>query len=825
MIEVDKEVLPPPAKDWRILNSTFYRRLTYPSMNWSKHVISNLIYDLFIVAQSHGGTIAVTGDVTKASFVENTSVANISAMSIYTASGVLLSRFAWPSVQCLSLSWNSNDQLVAVFVNGTIRIYDIRGSFEELALSKKSHLQYGLHSAKACGNSLALMTLNFGIIVIEDVSAPSVRIINYPDTNVSNEPNCWIPRRTLGSTSLEIVISTDSGLIIVDEFSSRICELMGVSEVILDIVHSPNSKFAAIYTQNSRVIVVKSDFSRKLSDFNTNNPNRPSQFAWCGNDSVIALWGTKLIIIGPSSHYASYNLIENVKLVTEVDGVRLIGTSVNQFVQKVPEGYEAVFAISSIKPGALLFDAYDLYTSGDPKCDQAIRDLLPNLTEAVTQCIDAACESIYPERQKTLLKVASFGRCFLDYYSKDKILTVAKILRILNALNEKSTGMLLTYQQYLDISPVTFIQRLIQREQFVLAFRLCDFLGLSKGPALTKWACMKIKSMVLNKEENVDSDAVFKILKDRLFKPTECLGLSKNELLIYRKHILPLMGISFLKIANVALENGFQPLAIKLINNDISFERQVEKLLDIGEDRLARRVACKSGNADLMYLVLENIKSKYGAAEFFNFVDEEPLLVQVLENRYKNDRPTIYNYYYQKDDKIGQGNCTLMDSYEESNFNDRQSLIKRVSRLYGTNKVNPSDYKLIDELHKLNQFKFNLSKTMPISYNSIALSENTGSTSGSVTPRLVSSTIPYSKLSVSETISALLDSKQDTKALKLKADCKVDDKRYFLLQLASLQRTATPDAIVDFLRKNVKMANLLKDAIPDEFINDPNILG
>lgn len=51
--------------------------------------------------------------------------------------------------------------------------------------------------------------------------------------------------------------------------------------------------------------------------------------------------------------------------------------------------------------------------------------------------------------QKTLLRAASFGKCFLDRYDASTFVNMSKVLRVLNAVSHFEIGIPLTYPQYL----------------------------------------------------------------------------------------------------------------------------------------------------------------------------------------------------------------------------------------------------------------------------------------------------------------------------------------------------------------------------------------
>lgn len=56
---------------------------------------------------------------------------------------------------------------------------------------------------------------------------------------------------------------------------------------------APNGQFVAAYTEDGRLKVWTSDFSKALSEFATQSEKPPEQLEWCGTDSVVMCWQVK----------------------------------------------------------------------------------------------------------------------------------------------------------------------------------------------------------------------------------------------------------------------------------------------------------------------------------------------------------------------------------------------------------------------------------------------------------------------------------------------------------------------------------------------------
>ena len=103
---------------------------------------------------------------------------------------------------------------------------------------------------------------------------------------------------------------------------------------------------------------------------------------------------------------------------------------------QVPDCTVEIFKIGSCAPAAMLFDAVELYEKHDSKADDNIRGIRESLVEAVNMCIEAAAHEFNVELQQQLLRAASYGRCFLEFHSSDRMIQMISNLRVLNAVRD-----------------------------------------------------------------------------------------------------------------------------------------------------------------------------------------------------------------------------------------------------------------------------------------------------------------------------------------------------------------------------------------------------
>ncbi|NWU21056.1 VPS16 protein, partial [Dyaphorophyia castanea] len=126
-----------------------------------------------------------------------------------------------------------------------------------------------------------------------------------------------------------------------------------------------------------------------------------------------------------------------------------------------PEASQEIFRIASMAPGALLLEAQKEYEKESQKADEYLREIREQrlLPEAVGQCIEAAGYEHEPETQKSLLRAASFGKCFLDKFPPEGFVRMCQDLRVLNAVRDYQIGIPLTFTQYKQLTIEVLLDR------------------------------------------------------------------------------------------------------------------------------------------------------------------------------------------------------------------------------------------------------------------------------------------------------------------------------------------------------------------------------
>ncbi|NWV37508.1 VPS16 protein, partial [Grantiella picta] len=304
------------------------------------------------------------------------------------------------------------------------------------------------------------------------------------------------------------------------------------------------------------------------------------------------------------------------------------------FIPTPAEASQEIFRIASMAPGALLLEAQKEYEKESQKADEYLREIREQqlLPEAVGQCIEAAGYEHEPDTQKSLLRAASFGKCFLDKFPPEGFVHMCQDLRVLNAIRDYQIGIPLTFthSKHLGTSPAqpnsstphtcpvcppdppvcppvpSCPPRLVLRRLYPLAIRICEFLRLPEiqgvSRILAHWACYKVQQK--DKSDEEVAQAINQKLGDT-------------------------PGISYSDIATRAYDCGRAELAIKLLEYEPRSGEQVPLLLKMKRSKLALGKAIESGDTDLVYTVVLHLKNELNRGTFFMTLQNQPVALSL----------------------------------------------------------------------------------------------------------------------------------------------------------------------------------------------------
>ncbi|CAM0139156.1 Vacuolar protein sorting-associated protein 16 [Umbelopsis sp. WA50703] len=719
---------PNPTSGWIQLQDRFYRKVEVYSLLWKQIELSKFI----IAGAQYGGPIAMIRDDKKVLLLQNQQPIK-PIIYIYTSAGKLLQQIQWDKGRIVGMGWTEQEQLVVAMEDGMIRMYNLNGEFTQFSLGKEAKDQ-GITDCHIWGTGLVAMTGNFQFISVTNFDEPRPKQL--ADPGISEPPHCWtviLPQFTL-SRHVEVLIASAETIIVVDAQDATDQRLQGP---FTKMAVSPNGKFLALFTSEGKLWVVSTDFQKNLSEFATKSGIPPQQLAWCGTDSVVLYWELStskiVLMIGPFGDWIKLSYDDAIYLIPEIDGVRVITADKCEFLQKVPSVTEDIFAIGSTSPSAMLFDALDHFDRKSPKADENIRSIRADLVDAVDNCIEAAGHEFSEHYQRLLLKAAAFGKCFLDSYNAERLVNMAQNLRVMNAVRYYDIGIPITYAQYQRLTPDALIDRLINRNQHLLAIRIASYLKIRTDRILIHWACAKIKTAT------EDEETICRAIVDKL---------SQNA------------SLSYAEIAKTAYKAGQPRLATRLLDYEPRAADQVPLLISMQEDELSLVKAIESGDTDLVYLVIFHLKRKLPLGEFFRLINNKPLACNLLQVYCKEqDRELLKDFYYQDDRQIESANLSLEESFTEQDIVERISKLRVGLKLYQEDHKHTFEAKMVEDSIKLLQLQTQLEKDLKEKFIG---------------------------MSVSQTIYKCILLGQGTKAAKVKTDFKVPEKRFWWLKLQGL---------------------------------------
>ncbi|KAG0042078.1 hypothetical protein BGZ83_000922, partial [Gryganskiella cystojenkinii] len=641
----------PPTADWLALHDKFYRKQEVYTMLWKQVDLSKYM----IAAAPFGGPLALVRDDRKVILVQKQQPVKPS-IYLYTSSGKLMEPIQWDKGRIVGMGWTETEHLVCVLEDGTVRMYNILGEYTQFSIGKEAK-DNRVIEVQFWDTGLVALTGSFQLIAVTNFDEP--RPLFLADPGINEPPHSWtvIPPKFTLSRHVEVLLAINSTVLVVDATEARDERLQKGPFTKMSV--SPDGKFLALFTIAGNLWVVSTDFQKSLSEYETGS-SVPQQLVWCGTDSVVLYWDKLVLVLGPFGGYLEYSYDDSIHLVPEIDGIRIISRDKCEFLQKVPDVTVDIFGIGSTAPAAMLYDALDHFEKKSPKADENIRSIRLELSEAVEGCIEAAGHENSHQLQRSLLKAASFGKCFLDIHNADSFVEMCKVLRVLNAVRYYEIGIPLTYAQYQRLTPESLIDRLISRHQYLLAIRVCEYLKMRTDRILIHWACSKIK------KSNDDEDTICRMVVEKLAnKP----------------------GLSYSEIAMTAHKAGQSKLATMLLDYEPRAGDQVPLLMSMQQDGMALTKAIESGDTDLVYHVLLDLKRKLSPGEVFRLVNNKPQACNLLESYYKEKYPVLLEgFYYQNDRHADSGNLSLLESFHQKDVTERINKVKAALRHYQEDK-------------------------------------------------------------------------------------------------------------------------------------------
>lgn len=614
--------------------------------------------------------------------------------------------------------------------DGAVRVYsDLQADFTPFSLGHGAE-DHGVLACRFWSSGFVALLGNNNLVVVARYDEPRPQLLASAPAGDVISWTVIAPEYT-SSRSVEVLLAVDQTVYVVDAVE---CEDRGLQAgPFRHIAVSPNGKFVALYTDDGKVWVISSDFQDRFSEYESKARTPPKDLQWCGNNAVVLAWEDEIHLVGPNGSAHRWEYDSWVHLLPDVDGIRIMTSDVCEFLQKVPDATEEVFKIGSDAPPAVLLDAIVQLDHKSPKADDNIQLIRPNLDEAVDVCVRAAGHEYNVYWQKQLLKAASFGKSVLDLYNSDDFVDMTEALRVLHAVRAHEIGLPLSYEQYVRLTPERLVQRLVNRYEYLLALKVSEYLHLPVDSIYVHWARQKVRSSSTD-EDSICAEIVRKLNGKR--------------------------GISFEEVARAAYDEGRGKLATELLEYEPRAGKQVPLLLDVGEESIALDKAIESGDTDLVFYVLLNLKKKIPLSSFFRTINSRPVATAIVEaSAIDQDVELLKDLYYQDDRRLDGANLLVSEALVASDVHPANDKLKMASKLLRDSKEFAPQVTAIEEAQRLLRFQETFQKEL-----------NEG----------------YIGLSVNQTISKLIRQGNIKRSLKVQSEFKVSDKTYWWIRLRAL---------------------------------------
>ncbi|KAJ3100662.1 hypothetical protein HDU97_002005 [Phlyctochytrium planicorne] len=584
--------------------------------------------------------------------------------------------------------------------NGTVLVYGLGGLLRQFSLGERAR-EYGVVDCKFWGKGFVALTGDYRFVSVADFTEPRPKYL--AEFAFRDQPTTWciIPPTFSLSRHVEVLAATGNSICAIDLHSSQ--DQFVSFGPFLSIQLSPDGKFLALFSSDGRLSVVSTDFQRNLAEFSTGSKTPPLSVAWCGSDAVVLHWKDTILVVGPFGDWIKYTVDGEVQLRSEIDGVRIVSKSTHSFLQRVPilkfcnlDAVEQIFKVGSTSAGAILFDAFDSFEKRNPKADEGVKSIRPQMSEAVEACLEAALNEIDIPVQKKLLQAASFGKAYIFPYDASRFVKVCDVLRVLNAVRSPDIGISISFPQFLQLGPDALIDRLLGRNFHNLAYSCSSLLKIPTERIIVDWACKKIDSLRGGAEDVL---------------PNMILEFSQKT-----------KSKSVIEVARKAFLSGFTKLGVQLVEYEPKAAFQVPLLLSMEQDEKAINKAIESGDSDLVYSVLLFLKRKHPIAEYFRLLHGKPNAIALLEKYSREqDLQLLKDFFYQDDQRVSRANVIVMESFEQTALNGKVSKLKEAVNIYSEEKEKEFEKRILDDQVKLIQAQAGLERELGSSFANMSL--------------------------------------------------------------------------------------------------------
>ncbi|KAL8271684.1 hypothetical protein Esti_004397 [Eimeria stiedai] len=572
----------------------------------------------------------------------------------FTARGRLVASLPWTFTRLVTMQWNDEEALVCVFADSVVRTFSPAGEkLHFFSLGERIKSEGGIIQATVGKAGIAVVTSKNQVYVNQ---AFDKACLAYLPTPVLRGPPlciCFITGPPLlplcqggpSSGPLEgpptplteprLLMATEEGALLLAERTG--CSDLKIPEgPFVALAASRSGRFVAAVSNTGalQVLSVEGLSLRLAASASLERSRRVRQIAWCGDDCLgvyVPLTTPSgnvqhlVLLGGPGSEWLPLDFGSGprgsgggVVMVEEVDGLRVVTTATAELIQRVSAATESVFGVGSCDPPAMLCYALERLYAQDAAAEESLRAIKPELAAAAAACCEAATLELRPDTASFLLAAAAFGRRFLDDSggpALKRFIRACRDIRICASLKEAPLDMPLTVAQLRSLTPSKLVRRIANRHQHLLAFRICEYTGLSPRGVLVSWAVAKISRCTSLTDEELTEvvcsrmQAAAKLpaaaaaaagdpaatLAQSFFEYAAHKTAQQKRLQQLQQHPLP-----FARLALCAAQAGRPVLATRLAAFEAEPKAQVSLLLKLAKVPLATRKAAEAADSDLL---------------------------------------------------------------------------------------------------------------------------------------------------------------------------------------------------------------------------------
>ncbi|KFB37904.1 AGAP000529-PA-like protein [Anopheles sinensis] len=637
--------------DWFTLGQgNAFRKIELYTMDWPASI--NLD-NMTIHAAPYGGPIAVVKDPKSFIKLDGGSSAR-PVIRVFNCVGKLMSSINWDCGNLVALGWSDCEELVGVQDDGTIFIHDMFGNFvHKFSVGKDvADVVAAKIFASASGTGVAVMTSGYKIYILNNIKDPKSRPLS-DLLNITSALSAWEMVCKDRTTSCLLAMGNEITVVRLGDnaFASHAVAMKSEFKSIALMSVSFDHQHVAMLTNTGCVWMGSSDLKQKYGEFATGRQDKPIHLAWCidgttqvESQAVIVAYMTLILIIGTTGESSVYTYDSPMTLIPEMDCVRVLTSSCHELIQKVPLSTSKIFGINISEPASFLFEAHRKFQERSHQSDEYLCLIQGKLSAAVADCVEAAGHEFDPNTQKSLIRAAYFGKSFITDYNCTEYIRMCKTLKVLNVLRDRNVAIPITIQQFNHLQPVVILDRLVFRKHYSLSIHTAKYLRLQETRILEHWAFQKI---ALDKNE------------DEVARKIEA-KFSSADLL---------EPMSFANVAEKAQQLGKTKLAITLLEREKKKKLQVPLLLKLGASEKALKAATESGDIDLIYMALLEMKNTTALAKFHMTIRNYSL-AQSLYKKYcqLNSLSTLKDIHSQEDDFLAQAELGLREALALGNL-------------------------------------------------------------------------------------------------------------------------------------------------------------